>query len=391
MHIHRSAWLVLTFFGCLAGSQAEETRELLARLKAVGKEGKGNAAASKAWQELARQGPQVLVPTLAALDDASPAAANWLRAAVETIAERALRDGQLQPAPLEAFVRDTRHAGNARRLAYEWLVKLDGTAHDRLIPGMLHDPGQELRRAAVELHLSEAHALFERDDKPAALASYRKLLDAARDRDQVKLIAERLGKLGAPVDLTAQFGFIARWSVVGPFDNTKNVSFNSIGPPEKGVDLKAEYAGKHNQRVRWFEHTSAVPLGVVDFNKLFQDVKGDATERMREASAFAYTVVEAKHARPVEIRAASNNAIRIWLNGSQVFFRDEYHHGMDMDQHIGKGVLKAGRNEILVEVCQNDQTEAWATQWSFQLRICDALGGAVPVNVVTTGAETNRN
>jgi hypothetical protein len=382
MHIHRSAWLVLIFFGCLAGTRAEDTKELLARIKAVGKEGKRNAAASKAWQELARQGPEALLPTLAALDDASPSAANWLRAAVEAIAERALRDGHLKPAPLEAFVRDTRHAGHARRLAYEWLLKLDPTAHDRLIPGMLDDPGQELRRAALELHLKEVDALFDKGDKPAAIAGYQKLLDAARDRDQVKHIAQRLGKLDVPIDLTTQFGFITRWALTGPFDNTKGAGFRTAFPPEKGIDVKAQYVGKNNQTVRWVGHTSEAPLGAVDFNKLYQDVKGDMTERMREATAFAFTVVDSKQARPVEVRAASNNAIRIWLNGEQIFFREEYHHGMDMDQHVGKGMLKAGRNTILVKVCQNEQTDAWATQWSFQLRICDALGGAVPVSVV---------
>ena len=54
-----------------------------------------------------------------------------------------------------------------------------------------------------------------------------------------------------------------------------------------------------------------------------------------------------------------------------------------MDQHVGRGVLKAGRNAILVKLCQNEQTEAWAQEWSFQLRVCDAIGGAVPVTMVT--------
>ena len=61
--------------------------------------------------------------------------------------------------------------------------------------------------------------------------------------------------------------------------------------------------------------------------------------------------------RPIEIRAASNNAVRIWLNGKEIYFREEYHHGMEIDQHIGKGILKAGRNEILIKVCQNEQTD----------------------------------
>ena len=31
---------------------------------------------------------------------------------------------------------------------------------------------------------------------------------------------------------------------------------------------------------------------------------------------------------------------------------------------------------------ENEQEEDWAQDWSFQLRVCDALGGAVPVTVL---------
>jgi hypothetical protein len=376
-------WLVVaTVCFTFTPVQATATNELLARIQAVAKEGKGNAAASKAVRELVRQGPDALLPTLAALDTASPVAANWLRSAVDSIADRALAEGKLSAAALGAFVRDTQHAGPGRRLAFEWLARVEPKTADALLPGMLNDPGQELRRAAVELHLKDAGALLDKGDKPGALAAYQKLLDAARDRDQVKLIATRLGKLGVPVDLTERFNFITRWALVGPFDNTNNAGFNTAYPPEKGIDLKAEYTGKNERRVRWIEHTTAAPLGMIDLNPLLKSDKDADAERIREATAYAYTALESPQERAVEIRAASNNAIRIWLNGKEIFFRDEYHHGMDMDQHVGKGTLKPGRNDLLVKICQNNQDESWARQWSFQLRICDAIGGAVPVSVV---------
>jgi hypothetical protein len=108
-----------------------------------------------------------------------------------------------------------------------------------------------------------------------------------------------------------------------------------------------------------------------------------AIGKLKGAVFFAHTVVESAAERPVEIRAASNNAVRIWLNGKEIYFREEYHHGMKMDQHVGKGTLRAGRNEILIKVCQNEQTESWAQEWSFQLRVCDHLGAAVPITDVT--------
>jgi len=376
MLMRRLNWIfVLAAFCLCRWGNTAETGSLIAQLKAVGKEGKGNVEAAKAWQELARQGPEVLPDVLAGLDDASPRAANWLRAVVDAVAERALAAGKLPPAPLEAFLQETRHAGHARRLAFEWLVKADPKARARLLPGMINDPGAELRREAVAEKLKDAQQLFDGKDETAARAAYEKILDAARDRDQVELIAKRLEKLGVKIDLTAQFGFITRWALIGPFDNSKELGFHTPNPPERGIDLKAEYEGKDAKKVRWFTHVTDAPLGLVDFNKTVAPIKG--------ATAFGFAAVVSPQERPVEIRAASNNAVRIWLNGKEIYFREEYHHGMELDQHVGKGTLTAGRNEILIKVCQNEQSEDWAKLWSFQLRVCDGLGGAVPVTVVT--------
>ena len=53
-----------------------------------------------------------------------------------------------------------------------------------------------------------------------------------------------------------------------------------------------------------------------------------------------------------------------------------------IDGMIGKSTLKAGRNEVLIKVCQNEQKDDWAQAWSFQLRLCDAIGGAIPFKVL---------
>ncbi len=363
------------FLVCWTGAAAAEApAPLLARIKAVGKEGAGNIAAAKAWKELVRLGPVALLDPLAALDDAPPAAANWLRSAVDAIAEKTLSAGKTLPAAkLEAFVRDRRHAGSARRLAYELLVRVDATAPGRLLPGMLDDPGAELRREAVAVILKSAQEFFDKDDKGAAKAAYQRALEAARERDQVLLIIARLKKLGVEIDATAHFGFITRWHIAGSFDNTGGAGFQKVFPPDKGVDLAAVYKGKDGQEVRWTEHVTTLPLGVVDINKVIGALHG--------TTAYAHAAVVSATARPVEIRAGSNNAVRIFLNGKEIFFWEEYHHGKRMDQHVGRSTLKAGRNEILVKVCQNEQTEPWAQEWAFQLRICDALGGRVPVTV----------
>jgi hypothetical protein len=352
---------------------AQQASPLLARIKAVGKEGAGNVDAAAAWKELVRQGPAVLPEVLGALDDATPTAANWLRAAAEQIADDALaarRD--LHADRLEAFIRATKHAGHARRLAYDLLVRVDPGAPSRLLPGMLDDPGAELRRDAVAGLIKDAEALVAKKDA-GAVDACKKALKHARDRDQVELIAKHLKQLGIEIDLTAHLGFVTQWRVVGPFDNAKGAGFHADFGPEIAADAKMAYRAKDAKMVRWQPHLTTAKFGVVDFNKVYGEQKG--------VIAYACTVVTSKEERPIELRAASNNAVRIYLNGKEVYFREEYHHGMEIDQHVGKGVLKGGRNEVLVKVCQNEQTEDWARLWSFQLRICDAIGGAVPVTV----------
>jgi hypothetical protein len=353
---------------------AQDVQSMLARIKAVGKEGAGNVEAARAWKELVAQGPAVMPVILAGMDDANPVAVNWLRGAVEAIQDKAVGNSVKIPADkLEAFLKDTKHAHHSRRLAYECLVKLDPSTPKRWLPNLLDDPSPELRRDAVAAKLKEKRSFVLPEDHRD---HYLAMLKHARDRDQVNEICDVLKKEHKiDIDLTKHFGFVTRWNLVGPFDNVKGVGFNNVYPPEKGVDVKASYVGKEGDKVRWQEHVTKKDLGLVDLAEAIGKLKG--------AVFFAHTVVESAAERPVEIRAASNNAVRIWLNGKEIYFREEYHHGMKMDQHVGKGTLRAGRNEILIKVCQNEQTESWAQEWSFQLRVCDHLGAAVPITDVT--------
>jgi hypothetical protein len=320
-----------------------------------------------------------MLPTLAAFDDADATAVNWLRAAVDALAEQALAAKKRLPAAeLEKFIGETRHSGVARRLAYEWLCRVDPTAPSRFLPGMLNDPSRDLRRDAVDVVLRDAQEHFD-----LATAAYRKAFAAARDKDQVERIAKQLKSLGVETSLAAHFGFIQKWLLLAPFENTNGVGFQAAYPPEKGIDLDRAYAGKKDATLRWVEHTTTDPYGLIDFNKAIGKHMG--------VTGYAYTVVQSPEERPVQLRACCNSALKIFLNGQEIFFREEYHHGFKMDQHVAHGTLRRGRNEILVKVCQNEQKDEWAQKWDFQLRVCDALGGAVPLTVVTekSGARAN--
>jgi hypothetical protein len=374
--IKRASFALLSAVGILLTPAACESQThtqaapLLASIKAVGREGSGNVEAARAWRELVRLGPAVLPAVLAAFDDADRTTANWLRTAADAIAERALAGKQSLPtAELGQFILHQQHSGPARRLAYEWLARVDPKAPDRLLPGMLHDPSLELRRDAVERALQEAQASLNKGDKPGATAAFRKALSGACDRDQVDRIAKELHALGVEIDLAAHFGFLRQWLLIGPFDSHGGTGFQRVFPPEKSIDLAATYSGKNGMPVRWIAHTTTDPNGVIDLNK--------AIGKQMGAAAYAFAAVLSSSERPVQVRAGSQNAIKIYLNGKLIFFREEYHHGMQMDQHIGTGLLRAGRNELLIKLCQNEQTDDWAQNWSFQVRVCDPIGEPV--------------
>jgi len=351
-----------------------ELAAALKTLKAVGPEGAGTLGATKAWRKISTASAKELPAILFAFDDASPLAANWLRAAVDAIAERQLGEGNPLPAlELEAFIRDTEHAPRARRLAFEWLTRADATTPDRMVPGFLHDPSVELRRDAVARLLEEATALVKAARPDDAREVFGKALSGARDLDQVKQLKTELEKLGLKVELPLHFGFIVEWALIGPFDNTGEKGIDVAYPPEKSIDLAAEYDGKPQEgkprRVRWIEHATADEYGIVDLNQVLGKANG--------VLAYAYAEFESDQERPAELRLGRDDAAKIWLNGELVHEHRVYHSGVDMDQYIGRGTLKKGHNLILLKICQNEQKEEWAQGWGFQLRVCDAAGTAI--------------
>jgi hypothetical protein len=338
-------------------------------LKAVGPDGQGHREAVRAWQNLAKADADALVPILKSFGDANPLAANWLRSAVETIADRELNAGRTLPGDaLEAFVLDVSQDARARRLAFEQLIRVDPSAADRLIPGMLHDPGPEFRRDAVARRIDEANAAFDGGNKERSAAIYRQALGGAIDDDQVKPIVERLRELGEQVDLPKHFGFLTSWHAIGPFDNRGLAGFNKEYPPERGVDLQQKYAGQLGD-VAWQPLETDNEYGIVDVAAKFQNYKGSVM--------YFTTEFHSPASRRVELRLGTPNSWKLWVNGRFAFGREEYHHGTMIDQYKIAADFEPGGNVILLKLCQNEQTEDWAQAYQFQLRVCDASGAGL--------------
>jgi hypothetical protein len=353
-----------------ASGRADSWQAALDQILAVGHEGSGNATAAAAWSTIARTATPDDLPALAAaLDRCNPLAANYLRAAMDAIGERAAAQGTPLPrVALANLLLDAQAGEPARWAAFDLLQRQAPEAASRLVPGFLHDPSPRLRRLAVARLLEEARSLDQEKDSDGATVLYRQALGAARDVDQIRELAATLEKRGQTVDLPRQFGFLMHWEVIAPFDNTGRAGFDAVFPPESEYRADAVYPGKGGD-VRWQPLVTADPYGKVDFNGPYTMLK--------EVTGYARTVFQADRDQTVQLRLGCKNAWKIWLNGELIFGRDEYHRGQRIDQYILPAKLRQGSNVILVKCCQNEQTQDWTVQWEFQLRVCDASGAAV--------------
>lgn len=338
----------------------------LAKIRAVQLKGDGHRDAVVAMKKVAQADAAALPVIIAAMDDASPLVENWVRAAAEAIAQKQLEKKQPLPvAQLELFLKDTRHSPRGRRLAFELIALDDKTAPERLIPTLLNDPSLELRREAVAKALDDAAKI---SAKETAVKMYYNAFAAARDLDQIKVATDKLKTFGEEPDVATQMGYITSWKLIGPFDNVDDKGWDTAYPPEAGVDVTKRYAGQ-KEEIGWVNHVTTDPMGVVDLTKALDKHKGAVT--------YAYAEFLADKAQPVDFRLGSINANKVWVNGKELTANHVYHAGMQVDQYIAKGELKAGKNQILIKVCQNEQKEVWAQDWKFQLRVCDKIGTAI--------------
>ena len=365
--------IMMLAISLLASSQlvADDVSSLASIIQSIGKEGKGNEAAAKAVAELSKK-PVVSVPDiLKRFDGASPLAVNYLRSAVESIVDRHLKQQaktksphQLPVEKIEELVRNQEYDPRARRLGFEVVARVDSSAFERLIPEMLRDPSPEFRRDAVQRLVD----LGGQAKGVESVVLFKQALSGATDADQVKAISKSLKNLKVDVDLQAHFGFLTKWQVIGPFDNVDLVGFAKSYAPEEKLDLKTKLEGQKGE-VAWNEISTADEFGIIDIAKLVAPHKG--------AVMYLTTTFDSDVKRDLQLRLGTPNAWKIWVNGEHLFGRDEYHRGMAIDQYTVDAKFKAGKNTILLKLCQNEQTQDWAQRYQIQIRVCDASGIAV--------------
>ena len=313
----------------------------------------GQAALAQQADRIAAMPADWIVPCLAALVDATPAGGNWLRGSLERAVDRA--GDSLSADALTAVVADRKQPARVRTLAFGWLKDRNPSRAEGLLDGMLDDPALDLRREAVEKQLAAVAAA----DETAQKAMHRQCLAAARDVDQIEQIAGWLSEHGEKVNLAEVLGFVQNWRVSEAFDNAKGVGFAKAYPPEAALPTRPE-------TVQWKAVASADKHGAVDLNAAIATKKG--------VLAYAVADVVVPRSGPAEVRIGSPCAVAVWVNGKPVMAHEIYHASEAIDQYVATAEFREGTNTVMVKCCQNEQTESWAGDWKFQLRICDSIG-----------------
>ena len=350
-------------------AESEDLKSALHTIRQIGPDGKGSAAAAGAWKVLAKTPIEQLPLLLAGMDGATPLARNWIRAAVDEIVERAERGKKPLPTvALESFLTDTGHDPQARRLAFDLLAQRDKTASDRFLPKMVNDPSPELRRDAIGRVLDDAEKLLSAEKKAEARSLFQQALAAARDKDQIDKAAKRLKELGQTIDLAKHLGFILDWKLIGPFANVEQKGVDTPYPPEKALEIRAEYDGKAG-KVRWKEYVSKDENGIVDLNVGI----GEHIETV----GYAATEFTSPAARDVEVRIGCYTVFKLWVNGELALHRADAYTGMQFDHYRAKIRLREGKNTLLMKVCTDVPPPQVPKLWRFQLRVCDADGSAI--------------
>jgi hypothetical protein len=148
------------------------------------------------------------------------------------------------------------------------------------------------------------------------------------------------------------------WSYAGPFANAGR-GFDTVYPPEKGVDLKTKYKGKNNEPVAW--RPGKFTDGQINNLALFRD--------NNDAVVYLHRTITCKAPMKLPVSLGSDDGLAVWLNGKKLVSQN-VNRACAPDQARVTFDLKAGANELLLKVTQG------GGDWAFYFK---ALGELPPV------------
>lgn len=226
----------------------------------------------------------------------------------------------------------------------------------------------EARSARIEYLARRLNFLYGKTERYSqatkafeALVRDRRLGDYTRGRIRSYLVEhlQMLGQLESAEEHIKQLGYINAWHLIGPFGNERGIGFKQAYPVEKELLFNKSYKGKARQ-VRWRPlPVKNPPSGLVSLDTLYNP--------STQCLAYGLSYLHCQSNTQVALRFASDEALKVWVNGRLVLAHDR-RRPINFDQSSVGVTLQKGWNCLLVKVC--NQTGSW----SFRGRITTPEG-----------------
>jgi len=180
-----------------------------------------------------------------------------------------------------------------------------------------------------------------------AIAKFFHALYYAKYGDQQRLV-KTYHELGSPLE--------DDWKVIGPFANRSG--FERAYPPEESVDIDG-MVKVGDEILKWQHVNDGIYDGYVDLTTTLQPSSW--------AVGYAALTIHSPDKRKVQLRLASDEACKLWLNGKQVWqaFRLK---DVAIDQDIVSVYLHPGENKLLLKITNSTR------DWGFYFRVTNDNG-----------------
>ncbi|NUN95868.1 MAG: DUF4838 domain-containing protein [Candidatus Omnitrophica bacterium] len=183
-----------------------------------------------------------------------------------------------------------------------------------------------------------------------------KLASINEDYILAKIAHEKTGK-AVGENYGREFGYINSWQLCGPFENIGMEGHDTPYPPETNLDLSSRHTGKGGVEALWKLSSSPEWRAFVDLRAEY--------EQKDNVCAYALCWVTIPDGpKQVEFRMGSNDSIKAFLNGKEIWNNKVQRVGAP-DEDRTTVTLPEGTSTVLLKICQT------GLNWGFYFRIME--------------------
>jgi hypothetical protein len=172
-------------------------------------------------------------------------------------------------------------------------------------------------------------------------------------------------------------GFVNRWLLCGPFDNLGMDGHDRVYTPEETIDLAATYPGKNGNTVGWRPNTT--PDG-----QAYVDLKAEYEFKDWVCAYALCWVTNDGDAKDVLFRVGSNDSVKVFLNGEEVW-NHKAERVASVDDDLVPVTLPSGVSTVMLKIGQASYS------WGLYFRISELDSTDMPAGITVSQAPAHGN